>query len=151
MGTLIQSSQCRHQIECTGSVWLRLNGPELHSRFSQNLSQAKNQKNSSNKNRAIFQYLCMSKAYAEILRICFPSCFWDIGPQRAKIGPNGQTHDNRPRRSNKNIFPLDFKHWVLIFHKNFEFLFLRMNLGSFGVKIGSNLAPKDQKCTQRTR
>ena len=93
----------------------------------------------------------MSKAYAEILRICFPSCFWDIGPQRAKIGPNGQAHDNRPRRSNKNIFPLDFKHWVLIFHKNFEFLFLRMNLGSFGVKIGSNLAPKGQKFTKRTR
>ena len=93
----------------------------------------------------------MSKAYAEILRICFPSCFWNIGPQRAKIGPNGQTHDNRPRRSNKNIFSLDFKHWVLIFHKKFEFLFPRMNLGSFGVKIGSNLAPKGQKFTKSSR
>ena len=52
----------------------------IHSRFSQNPSQAKNQKNSSNKSKAIFQYLCMSKVYAEILRIGFPSCFRDFGP-----------------------------------------------------------------------
>ena len=52
----------------------------VHSRFSQNPSQAKNQKNSSNKSKAIFQYLCMSKVYAEILRIGFPSCFRDFGP-----------------------------------------------------------------------
>ena len=51
-----------------------------HSRFSQNPSQAKNQKNSSNESKAIFQYLCMSKVYAEILRIGFPSCFRDFGP-----------------------------------------------------------------------
>ena len=52
----------------------------VHSRFSQNPSQAKNQKNSSNKSKAIFQYLCMSKVYAEILGIGFPSCFRDFGP-----------------------------------------------------------------------
>ena len=52
----------------------------IHSRFSQNLSQAKNQKNSSNKNNAIFQYLYMSKVDAEILRIGFPTYFGDIGP-----------------------------------------------------------------------
>ena len=54
---------------------LHLEACTVHSRLSQNLSQAKNQKNSSNKNRAIFQYLYMSKAYAEILRIGFPSSF----------------------------------------------------------------------------
>ena len=53
---------------------------DIHSRFSQNPSQAKNQKNSSNESKAIFQYLCMSKVYAEILRIGFPSCFRDFGP-----------------------------------------------------------------------
>ena len=51
-----------------------------HSRFSQNPSQAKNQKISSNESKAIFQYLCMSKVYAEILGIGFPSCFRDFGP-----------------------------------------------------------------------
>ena len=92
----------------------------------------------------------MSKAYAEILRICFPSCFWDIGPQKAKIGPNVHTHKNRPRRSNKTIFLPDFKHWVLIFHENFEFWSVSAHLGSFWVKIGSNLAQKGQKCTKGT-
>ena len=61
---------CKH-------VWPKFNP---HSRFSQNPSQAKNQKNSSNQSKAIFQYLCMSKVYAEILRIGFPSYFRDFGP-----------------------------------------------------------------------
>ena len=51
-----------------------------HIRFSQNLSQAKNQKNSSNENNTIFQYLYTSKVDAEILRIGFPTYFGDIGP-----------------------------------------------------------------------
>ena len=66
---------CKH-------VWAKFNP---HSRFSQNPSQAKNQKKFSNESKAIFQYPCMRKFYTEILRIGFLSYFRDFGPYRSKI------------------------------------------------------------------
>ena len=60
-----------------------LNTDELytnHSRFRRNLSQAKNQKNSTNETRAVFQEFFMNKIHGYFFRVGFPSCFGDFGP-----------------------------------------------------------------------
>ena len=69
----------------------------------------------------------------------------------SNLAPKGQKFTKRTREPNETIFPHSFKYLVLILHKNCQFQFLGACLGLFGVKIGSNLAPKGQKCTKRTR
>ena len=39
-------------------------------------------------NIVLILFFYMSKIDGEILRGCFPTSFWDFGPQRSKFGPN---------------------------------------------------------------
>ena len=61
------------------------------------------------------------------------------------MGPKGQNHLEEPREPNKTIFPLSFRHWVWILHKNSKFWSSSTNFGCLGSNLGQNRPQKVQK------